>query len=66
MTSERDSDLLQVTGLDASSVGLIAAQLGIPLSELTSRSASLEDAYLALTAEATEYTAGSNLRGGHG
>ena len=66
VTNEHDSDLLEVSGLDAASVGVIAAQLGIPLIELTSRSASLEDAYLALTAEAIEYTAGSNLWGGHG
>ncbi len=66
VTSEDDSDLLQVTGIDAASVGVIAARLGIPLIELRSRSVSLEDAYLALTAEATEYAAGSIPRTGHG
>ena len=65
VTSEHDRDLLQVTGIDAAAIGVIAARLGIPLIELTSGGASLEDAYLALTAEATEYAAQSP-RTGHG
>ena len=66
VTSEHAANLLQVTGIDAASVGVIAASLGIPLLELTARSASLEDAYLALTAGATEYAAQSFTGRGHG
>ncbi len=61
-----DADLLEVTGTDAASVGVIAADLGIPLLELTPRSASLEDAYMELTADATEHVSGPSSRGGHG
>ncbi len=66
VTSRHDAQHLHVTGIDAASVGVIAAGLGIPLLELTARSASLEDAYLELTADATEYASGSNVRSGHG
>lgn len=45
----------QITGLSAATVGDLAASLGIPLHELTPRSGSLEDAYLALTGESVEY-----------
>jgi len=45
----------QITGLSAAAVGDLAASLGIPLHELTPRSGSLEDAYLALTGESVEY-----------
>ena len=58
-----DADLLQVTGIDAASVGVIAADLGIPLLELTPRSASLEDAYMELTADATEHVSGPSSAG---
>ena len=64
--SDRDADVLQVTGIDAASVGVIAARLGIPLLELSARSASLEDAYLALTADATDHAAQSFTGSGHG
>jgi ABC-2 type transport system ATP-binding protein len=45
----------EITGVPASRVGDLAASLGIPLHELTDRTGSLEDAYLALTGEAVEY-----------
>ena len=64
--SDRDADVLQVTGIDAASVGVIAARLAIPLLELSARSASLEDAYLALTADATDHAAQSFTGSGHG
>ncbi len=48
-------DSLQVIGLDASRIGDIAAERGIPLHELTPTTGSLEDAYLALTGDAVEY-----------
>ncbi len=44
-----------VTGSTAAAVGDLAAALGIPVHELTPRSGSLEDAYLALTGDAVEY-----------
>ena len=47
--------VLEVTGLTAAAIGDTAAQAGIPLHELTPRSGSLEDAYLALTEGAVEY-----------
>jgi ABC-2 type transport system ATP-binding protein len=40
---------LSVTGLDVAAIGDLAAARGIPLHEVTPRSASLEDAYLHLT-----------------
>jgi ABC-2 type transport system ATP-binding protein len=48
---------LHVTGLDATAVGAIAAGAGIPLSGLTARRASLEEAYMRLTAGNAEYRA---------
>ena len=45
----------EITGVTAASLGDLAASLGIPVHELTSRTGSLEDAYLALTGEAVEY-----------
>ncbi len=45
----------EITGLTAETLGDLAAQLGIPVHQLTSRTGSLEDAYLALTGDAVEY-----------
>jgi len=50
-----ESGLLDITGTTAAAVGDIAAQHGIALHELTPRSGSLEDAYLALTEGSVEY-----------
>ncbi len=52
-TAERD--LLQVSGVEASVIGDLAAANGIALHELTPHSGSLEDAYLALTEGSVEY-----------
>jgi len=49
---------LAITGLDAGQVGDLAAANGIPLHELTPRRASLEEAYMALTADHADYHAG--------
>jgi len=49
---------VDVRGADARQIGELAAQLGIVLHELSPRTGSLEDAYLAVTAGAQEYTAG--------
>ncbi|MDL4770616.1 MULTISPECIES: ABC transporter ATP-binding protein [Thermomonosporaceae] len=46
-----------VTGLDVTQIGDRAAAHGIPLYEVTPRSASLEEAYMELTAADTEYGA---------
>lgn len=51
--------VLQVVGATAETVGEAAAANGIVLHELTSVSGSLEDAYLALTAEEVEYHSGT-------
>jgi ABC-2 type transport system ATP-binding protein len=46
-----------VTGLDAPAVADLAAAHGIPVHELTPRSASLEQAYLDITGDSAEYRA---------
>ena len=46
---------MAVTGLDASAIGDLAAARGIALHALVPRQASLEDAYLDLTGESTDY-----------
>ncbi len=53
---------LHISGLDAAAVGAIAAGAGIPLSGLTARRASLEEAYMQLTAGSAEYRAGAAAR----
>ncbi|MBM7784053.1 ABC transporter ATP-binding protein [Tenggerimyces flavus] len=52
-----DGDSL-VRGATAEEVGDLAAGQGIPIHQLVTRSASLEDAYLELTADSVEYRAG--------
>jgi ABC-2 type transport system ATP-binding protein len=47
--------MAEITGITAAAIGDLAASLGIPVHELTSRSGSLEDAYLALTGDSVEY-----------
>ncbi|MFF2276551.1 ABC transporter ATP-binding protein [Agromyces sp. NPDC058126] len=47
--------LLEVTGVDAAGIGDLAAQHGLAIHELTPQNASLEEAYMALTADAVEY-----------
>ena len=49
---------LHVTGLDAAGVGELLGGHGLVLHELTLVSASLEDAFMTLTADAVEYHAG--------
>ncbi|WUI03851.1 ATP-binding cassette domain-containing protein [Spirillospora sp. NBC_00431] len=48
---------LTVTGLDVAAIGDTAAAHGIPLYEVTPRSASLEEAYMELTAGSAEFGA---------
>ncbi|GAA5155606.1 ATP-binding cassette domain-containing protein [Nocardioides marinquilinus] len=54
---------LRVTGLSAPEVGEAAARDGRVLHELTLVSASLEDAFMTLTADAVEYHAQTELEG---
>jgi ABC-2 type transport system ATP-binding protein len=54
-------DILTVTGLEAREVGIVAGTAGITLYELSSRSASLEEAFMELTRDASEYHAGGAL-----
>ena len=49
------SGLLRVTGMDAARVGELAAADRVVLHELTPRLASLEEAYMELTADSSEY-----------
>jgi ABC-2 type transport system ATP-binding protein len=48
---------LEVSGLDADRIGELAHSNGLALHELTTRAASLEEAFLRLTAETVEYHA---------
>jgi ABC-2 type transport system ATP-binding protein len=52
-----DSDVLEVQGLPSERIGEIAATQRLILHELTPRTASLEDAYMALTGDSVEYRA---------
>ena len=49
------SDVLEIEGLSAAQIAETTIGAGLALHELTPLKASLEDAYLALTGEATEY-----------
>jgi ABC-2 type transport system ATP-binding protein len=50
---------LTVTGLDATAIGAIAFEHGIPLNELSTQRASLEAAFMEMTRDSVEYRAGS-------
>lgn len=50
-----ETGLASLRGVSAAEIGDVAARHGMPLHELTPRSGSLEDAYLALTEDAIEY-----------
>jgi ABC-2 type transport system ATP-binding protein len=49
------SDVLEIEGVTTDTVGWAAAADGLPVLELTRIEASLEEAYMALTADAVEY-----------
>ena len=57
--TKQDDGGLAVTGLDAPAVGDLAAAHGIAVHALIPRTASLEDAYLDLTGESTDFRAAS-------
>jgi ABC-2 type transport system ATP-binding protein len=50
--------LLDITGLTVAEVGDLALAHGIALRELAPRRASLEEAFMELTADSTDYLAG--------
>ncbi|MER7175482.1 ATP-binding cassette domain-containing protein, partial [Streptomyces mesophilus] len=56
-TVHRDGDALVVTGLAASAIGALAAARGVELHELAPRRTSLEEAFMRLTQDSTEYAA---------
>jgi ABC-2 type transport system ATP-binding protein len=56
------ADELLITGADARAVGIVAAEHGIPLHELSSSEASLEEAFMNLTRESVEYASATEAR----
>lgn len=54
-TVTKESNGLEVRGLSTDEVGKLAFAAGIPILELTGQKASLEEAFLQLTADAQEY-----------
>ncbi|MCX4612017.1 MULTISPECIES: ABC transporter ATP-binding protein [Streptomyces] len=61
ITGEVGSEELHVTGLSARAIGLKAAEHGIALFELSSRTVSLEQAFMDLTRDAVEYHASATV-----
>ena len=57
--ARQDDGALVVTGLDAAAIGDLATADGIAVHALVPRQASLEDAYLDLTRESTDYRGGT-------
>jgi ABC-2 type transport system ATP-binding protein len=57
-----DAGALVVTGLPAARIGDLALAHGVGLHELTTRTASLEEAFMDLTADSVEYLAGEGTR----
>ncbi|MEE6261698.1 ATP-binding cassette domain-containing protein [Plantactinospora sonchi] len=57
-----DDGWLVAVGVDAPTIGDVAAAASIPLHGLTPRSATLEDVYLELTSEVVEYPAATQRR----
>lgn len=53
--TQSDADRIEITGMEASHVGDLASQHGLALHELPPLNASLEEAYMNLTADAVEY-----------
>ncbi|MCT9007686.1 ATP-binding cassette domain-containing protein [Streptomyces sp. NPDC054766] len=61
ITGTAGSEELQVTGLTPRAIGLKAAEHSIPLFELSSRTVSLEEAFMDLTRDAVEYHASATV-----
>ncbi|MFF2790636.1 ABC transporter ATP-binding protein [Streptomyces sp. NPDC058049] len=58
-TVQANGTLLTVTGLTAAQIGELAFHHRVLLHELTTRNATLEDAFMELTADSVEYLAGA-------
>ena len=56
-------DTLQVSGMDSTAIGLIAAREAIPLIELTPQQATLEEAFMEITRDAVEFHGGTATAG---
>ena len=56
---DEGSDAIAVTGMEAAAIADLAAGLGIAVHELSPRHASLEQAYLDITRDSTEFTTGT-------
>jgi ABC-2 type transport system ATP-binding protein len=63
VVARAEVDLLEVTGRTAPQIGQIAAGAAVVLHELTPSVGTLEDAYLALTADEVQYVAGGTPGG---
>jgi ABC-2 type transport system ATP-binding protein len=57
-------DVLQVTGIDSTGIGVIAAREAIALIELTPQLATLEEAFMEITRDAVEFHGNMNPRSG--
>lgn len=55
MVTRKDPEMIEVEGVPASTIGDIAADLGVRLHELTPLSASLEEAFMEMTRESVQY-----------
>ncbi len=53
----RDGDALEVAGVSIEQVGMIAMEFGVPLYELSPQRASLEEAFMRLTADVSDHVA---------
>jgi ABC-2 type transport system ATP-binding protein len=60
--SAPDHGVFEVRDAEAATIGDLAAGAGVPLHELFTQRASLEDAYLTLTADSTEYRTGADTQ----
>ena len=63
--SSETSDVLTVAGLSTEQIGTTAWQAGVPVFELTTRHASLEEAFMQLTDDSVDFRSGPGARGGH-
>jgi ABC-2 type transport system ATP-binding protein len=59
--TSNEPGVLEVEGLDTAEIGERAAAAGVVLHELAAREASLEEAFMAMTQDAVEYHASSEL-----
>jgi ABC-2 type transport system ATP-binding protein len=57
------SEGLTITGMDARDVGIVAAAGGLTMFELTTQHASLDDAFIELTQDHTEFRAATSPNG---